>query len=355
MAASGSPITLLCMETGFSLGPTEEQQQILDAVRRMLTDCADPLRGQEVIGGLDALGLVGAQLGLSNGGMGQDLPTMTLLHEELGLWRVPPEVLEATVLWTDSVHHHDSGVPNRPRGIVDQSLWSSKPLLRGVFDAANETWILSGQAVLRKHAPEGLEVLLMFEGSDGHLMMSIVEGAPVFVSDSQIHPMQPDLCTVALNQVAIADSEVFTIEGDKRPRWAVLRAAELVGWSQSVLDQCVTYVQQREQFGGPIGRFQAIQHTLARMLVSIEAARSAVYGAACLIEIERALDQIWGHAAQAVLEALEAARFCTQEAIQVHGGMGYTVDCGLDKPLMAAFEIEAQLHQIADWHKAIRT
>jgi hypothetical protein len=99
--------------------------------------------------------------------------------------------------------------------------------------------------------------------------------------------------------------------------------AETVGVMQALVDATVAYVQTRQQFGVAIGRFQALQHRIADMLIHLEQARSMSYLAALrctdanLIERRRALS-----AAKAVIG--QACRFIGQQAIQLHGGMGMT-------------------------------
>jgi hypothetical protein len=99
--------------------------------------------------------------------------------------------------------------------------------------------------------------------------------------------------------------------------------AEAVGVMQALVDATVAYVQTRQQFGVPIGRFQALQHRIADMLIHLEQARSMSYLAALrctdekIVERRRALS-----AAKAVIG--QGCRFVSQQAVQLHGGMGMT-------------------------------
>jgi alkylation response protein AidB-like acyl-CoA dehydrogenase len=98
-------------------------------------------------------------------------------------------------------------------------------------------------------------------------------------------------------------------------------AAQAVGIAQAALDLATGYARQRSAFGGPIARFQAIQHKLADMQTEVEAARALTWRAARLKDAGRP------HAvegAQAKLFASAVARRQTGEAIQVLGGYGYT-------------------------------
>jgi len=105
-------------------------------------------------------------------------------------------------------------------------------------------------------------------------------------------------------------------------RGKVALAAEMVGGANKVLDMAVAYAKTREQFGRPIGSFQAIQHKCANMLVDIEAARSAVLYAAWAVSQEVAEAPL--AAALAKAAASDAYRRATAEGIQIHGGIGFT-------------------------------
>ncbi|MFB7371714.1 acyl-CoA dehydrogenase family protein [Streptomyces sp. NPDC056222] len=95
---------------------------------------------------------------------------------------------------------------------------------------------------------------------------------------------------------------------------AAALAAESVGAAQAALDRTVEYVGSREQFGRPVGSFQAVKHRLADLYVQVEAARSLAYGAAR----EPATGTL------ALAAALEALRAVAGETIQLHGGIGFT-------------------------------
>jgi alkylation response protein AidB-like acyl-CoA dehydrogenase len=98
-------------------------------------------------------------------------------------------------------------------------------------------------------------------------------------------------------------------------------AAQAVGIAQAGLDVATAYAKERAAFGGPIARFQAIQHKLADMQTEIEAARALTWRAARLKQTGRP-HTVEG--AQAKLFASAVARRQTGEAIQVLGGYGYT-------------------------------
>ena len=129
---------------------------------------------------------------------------------------------------------------------------------------------------------------------------------------------------------------------------AVLTAALQVGHAAETLDLAVAYAKEREQFGKPIGSFQAVKHMCADMLVRAEVARAAVHAAACLADASDVLGAeaaaagttpfAWQQraAAGAKLLADEAALGNARAAIQVYGGMGFTWEVPLHLHLKRA-------------------
>ncbi|MFI8518841.1 acyl-CoA dehydrogenase family protein [Streptomyces sp. NPDC085481] len=115
---------------------------------------------------------------------------------------------------------------------------------------------------------------------------------------------------------------------------SLLTAAEQLGSAARTTELAVAHARTREQFGQPIGGFQAVKHLCARMLVRTEVARAAVYAAAVTadpVEI-----------AGARLLADEAATECARDCLQVHGGMGFT------------WEADVHLHLKRAWVRAER-
>jgi alkylation response protein AidB-like acyl-CoA dehydrogenase len=105
----------------------------------------------------------------------------------------------------------------------------------------------------------------------------------------------------------------------------VLSAALLIGVAQRALDVAREYALEREQFGAPIGSFQAIKHLLADMYVAVELARAATYAAAAVVADPRTGDPD-RTAAAAKLLAGEAGIGNGRTAVQILGGMGFTWD-----------------------------
>ena len=124
-----------------------------------------------------------------------------------------------------------------------------------------------------------------------------------------------------------------------RERAALGTAAQLVGLSRRMLDMAVQYAKDREQFGKPIGAQQAIKHRLANALIEQEFARPTVYRAGWSMatssrdaEVDVSLAKIY---------AGQAAKFVAKEALQVHGAIGYTIECDLHMWMKRAWALAA--------------
>ncbi len=137
------------------------------------------------------------------------------------------------------------------------------------------------------------------------------------------------LCEVRFENVVVGKEAVLGRAGKGWPlldrlvdRAKVALCAEMCGGAQKVLEMSVEYAKVREQFGRPIGSFQAIQHKCANMLVQVESAKSATYYAAWAV----ANDVREAHLAACMAKAYcsDAYRYVSAEGIQIHGGIGFT-------------------------------
>lgn len=105
--------------------------------------------------------------------------------------------------------------------------------------------------------------------------------------------------------------------------------AQAVGIAQAALDECIEYSKQRQQFGKPLARFQAIQWMIADMATRIEAARYLVYNAAYAKDHKEG--RFSKEAAMAKLFASETAMDAVIKAVQIHGGYGYTKEYTVER------------------------
>ncbi|MFW6074368.1 MAG: acyl-CoA dehydrogenase family protein [Chloroflexota bacterium] len=105
-------------------------------------------------------------------------------------------------------------------------------------------------------------------------------------------------------------------------RAAVAASAEMLGASRQALDMSVEYAKVRKQFGQVIGQFQAVKHKLAEMLEQVENSHAAVYYAAWALETDAPDAMLAASIAKSSVN--EASKQVCGEAIQVHGGIGFT-------------------------------
>jgi alkylation response protein AidB-like acyl-CoA dehydrogenase len=129
---------------------------------------------------------------------------------------------------------------------------------------------------------------------------------------------------------------------------AVALAAELVGVAQRALDMATDYAKEREQFGRPIGAYQAVSHRLAGMLWDVEEARSLTYYAGWAADADP--DALPLAAAMAKARASDAATQVTHDAIQTFGGIGFTWEHDIHFFLKRA-RVGAQLLGTARQHR----
>jgi alkylation response protein AidB-like acyl-CoA dehydrogenase len=131
-------------------------------------------------------------------------------------------------------------------------------------------------------------------------------------------------------------------------RAALAAAAQLVGLAQQMLDMSVAYVSQREQFGKPVGSFQAVKHHLADVALRLEFARPCVHRAAWVLAKEP--EDIQPAVSLAKAHASEAALLAARKALQVHGAIGYTVEYDLHMWMKRAWALAAAWGD-AGWHR----
>jgi hypothetical protein len=139
---------------------------------------------------------------------------------------------------------------------------------------------------------------------------------------------------IAFDEVAVPAAQVIGEPGGALPvvedvaaRAIVAIAAESLGAMDALLEQTVAYTKTREQFGQPISRFQALQHRMADMYLACQSLRSLLYYAAILRKEGR--DDAAKAASALKVKAGEAGRFVSQQAVQLHGGIGMTDELGI--------------------------
>jgi len=109
-------------------------------------------------------------------------------------------------------------------------------------------------------------------------------------------------------------------------------AAQALGISEAAYQASLSYAREREAFGQKIGQFEGIAFKLADMKTRIEAARLLTYNAAMAKERSKTTGERYSlEASMAKLFASETAMFCAHEAVQIHGGMGYSKELPVER------------------------
>jgi alkylation response protein AidB-like acyl-CoA dehydrogenase len=222
-------------------------------------------------------------------------------------------------------------------------------------------WRLAGtkQAVVEAHAVDEIVVVARVEGTAGAdgVAAFVVPRVEVAVTPVANLDLSRGLAAVDLDGVRVDAGRVL---GEPGPGTAAAigravdeattaLAIETVGTGQTILDVTLDYAKHREQFGVPIGSFQAIKHKFADMLIALERARATSYFAALTIaedDERRALA-----VATAKVAAGDAQQRLAKEGIQVHGGIGYTWEHDMHLYVRRA-KADGQLFGTAADHRA---
>ncbi len=335
------------------LSLSDEQQQIVDSAAGFLAEAsampAVRAASQSAAGlddalwrGMAGLGWCGVHLPEAAGGLGLGLVELVLLQEQLGrrLACVPffdsvalastvLRALPASDLAQDWLQRLAAG-----QAIAALALPSGGEAIAARAERTAGGWTLSGRWPQVGSAAMA-DVLLLPARTDGgeQLLLAVSANAPglqcqPLVTQDATRRMAAVACeAVALPQShCLAQGALLDVALERTLRLgAIALAAEQLGVAQQCLDLTLAYALQRSQFDRPIASFQAVKHRCAQMLVAVESARSAVYGAACMADaVPDDAAALLLHAAQARVAATEAAQFCAREALQLHGGVGFT-------------------------------
>jgi alkylation response protein AidB-like acyl-CoA dehydrogenase len=311
------------------------------------------------------------------GGLGLGLQELAGLAELLGGRLAPVPFLETAGLAASLLSM--SGISGGP---WLQRLAEDAPVIALSFQVGTarreaEAWVLDGQwqavvaaaqasmLLLPARTAEGLALFAVETGFDEHGSNDVAVSAPLKVTPRRSIDLTQSLGDVqatALRLPAAAclavGPAVDTALARARQVGAVVLAAEQVGLAEAALAASVAYTGQRVQFGRPVAAFQAVKHRCAQMMVAVESARSAVQAAAQQLDAFKSgaagSDPFAGGdaarvAAQARVLATEAALFCTREALQLHGGAGYTWEVDIHLMLRRAQAAAQRFGAVGQW------
>ncbi|HET9672076.1 MAG TPA: acyl-CoA dehydrogenase family protein [Actinomycetota bacterium] len=338
---------------------TAEQAQVRDLVREFATEEIAPGAAErdereelplDILKKLGELGICGVPLPEDVGGLGADAVTWALVIEELG--RADPSVAvtvsvasglagglvdrygtaEQRQRWLPPIA---SGEMLAGFGLTEPGSGSDAAALRTRARVEDGSWVLDGsKAFITNSGTPITGFVVVAARTDGQSEISTIlvpADAPGFVvgpayrklgwRSSDTHELSFEGCRVPeghlVGERGKGLAQCLATLDDGR----ISIAALSVGLAQGCLDASLAYAKEREAFGRPIGTFEAIAFKLADMRAAIEAARLLTYRAAWLKGQGRPYTT---EAAIAKLRASEMAVDVTREAIQVHGGYGYT-------------------------------
>jgi alkylation response protein AidB-like acyl-CoA dehydrogenase len=307
--------------------PSVEQQQIVDSVVEFFARTlavARPRAGSRRISAdtwkeIAALGWFGLAVAEEDGGAGCSLVEEMLVAREFGRHVASPALcatmLSAHVAACTGSHTLLEGILN---GELRVGLANALP---GGNGPALQVHLLDADGAN----------LVLYWNETGMGLRERSAFAPITVVDSfdeAVHlerAMAPDG----------APSAWVSVQRSRLPqRAALLICAQLLGVAEAAKDDAVAYARVREQFGQPIGAFQALKHECAEMAVHCEAAYAQTFFAA-LAENSVLADAAFQRAAAGLL-ATEAALSNARANIQIHGGIGFTSECNAHRYLKRA-------------------
>lgn len=318
----------------------------MTVVRRLMED--ETGHSPELWDQMAQLGWQGLILPEEYGGAGMDFVDLIVVLEEMGRVVLPGPFL-ATAVYA-SVALLESGteeqkrryLPEIAQGKLLATVASMEPNGRFDGDGIEATATAEGQGYrldgTKLFVPEGhiadlVIVAARTPGSvreDGISLFCVERGADGLTS-APLKSMDQTrrLAEVSLDGVVVpGDALLGELGGGWRTlerlgdRAKVALCAEMCGGAQQVLDMSVEYAKVREQFGKPIGSFQAIQHKCADMMVQVESGKSATYYAAWAVANDAEDASL--AAAMAKAYCSDAYRVVAGEGIQIHGGIGFT-------------------------------
>lgn len=267
-----------------------------------------------------AMGWPGLRLAEELGGSGLGMAEYAALLEELGRGLLPEPLIEASLVAPLLPADERDALLAGERLILPAGIGyeadAALPVLRDgqlrgeiahvALGAAADVWLVAcnaGLALVQRNA-EGLSLHQEATQDGGHLARLRFDGTPAQLVES---------APAALDEAALACS------------------AYLVGLMDAAFEQTRDYLGVRRQFGREIGSFQSLQHRMVDLKLQIELARAIVGEAASALDDGAPTALVQRLVSTAKVRAAEAAMLVTRQAIQLHGGIGYTdeADIGL--------------------------
>ena len=300
-------------------------------------------------------GLQGVHLAESVGGQGFGIVELAVVLAEFGRGAVPgPFVPSAIASALISAHDPDSKLlDNLASGAVigAYALESSLTTTR-----QGDVLVVRGQARSVPAAAQATLLVLPVATDTGTEWVVLDAGQLDVEQVASVDPLRP----VAHVRAGAAEVGANRVLGNLSINAAqaivsTLLSAEAIGIARWATDTASAYAKIREQFGRPIGQFQAIKHKCAEMMARTERAAAAVWDAARAIDegIDKAESAAEFAAGVAATLAPAAAQSCTQDCIQIHGGIGFTWEHDTNIYYRRALGLVAAFGRAADYPQRV--
>jgi alkylation response protein AidB-like acyl-CoA dehydrogenase len=310
-----------------TLAVTEEHQALAEVAAGFLADhgalgaarrsLAHPGELPPFWDGLCALGWPGIHLPEELGGQGYGLPELAVVLEAMGRVVAPGPFLPT--VWASAVLAAAGGPPAVVRRMAAGEANGAVGTGGSLTLSPDRTVAGDGGLVL---GAGWAAVLVLPVGDDAVVLDAGDRGVTVAVCESldPTRPLARVTCAGAVPLAVLPGAAPLALSIGR-----VLAAAEAAGGAAACTEMAVRYAREREQFGRPIGSFQAVKHHCADMLVDSELAAAVAWDAARAAgRADRGADPVRLVAAIAATCALPAFRRCAERNVQVHGGIGYT-------------------------------
>ncbi len=305
---------------------TDDQLAFRDAVRDVLAKECPPSvvraawtnatgRSGAAWDALGEMGVLGAMVAESEGGLGLTELDVVLLAEESGYFALPEPFVEHVLVGAPIVAADHGGVVSGATTVT-----AGDPLIP--YGAAADVLVrLDPDPEVASGAGAVLESLTSVDGSRRLTrLLGSVDARPLTRAEL---------------------SQAFW-------RGNLGYSAQLIGLSRALLDTTVAYVTERKQFGAPIGSFQAIKHHLANVRIALEFAAPLVYRAA--YSLTHADPDASLHCSMAKAQAAECGELAARTALQCHGAIGYSYEHDLHLWMKRVWALSGAWGD-ASWHR----
>jgi alkylation response protein AidB-like acyl-CoA dehydrogenase len=338
---------------------TEEQAALREVSRGMLAvTCPPQLVRSLADAGRDVddklwqrgaeLGWIGLAVPEEDDGAGQGLVELCLVAEELGRAAAPGAFLDSALIAAALGRRGHQELVRALAGGDLKASWACHGSVTGSYDG--DELVLNGRATAVQ-AAAAADWLVVMAASDRGRRLVLVDRSRAFVEARRTLDETRRWYDVALDGVRVGAADVVTAD-EAEIQWltdacAVLIAADSLGVGERLLDMTVGYVKVREQFGRPLGSFQSVKHKVADMLATLKGARAATYYAAMALDAGVADAAMASSVAKAFTADGVAA--LAGEALQAHGGIGFTWEHDLHRYLRRA-KVNEMLYGAAAEH-----